>query len=552
MDRVGGPADIATGRVLKRALDGEIAVGESETGVPRSPDAIGDRRELTELTLLLELSEILDRSMDLREVLGPALETMHRHLGMLHGTITLLNRETGEISIEAAYGLSPSAQRRGRYRLGEGVTGRVVAEGRPAIVPRVSEEPKFLDKTGTLKDLDRDSVAFLCVPIKLENETIGTLSANRLFTGDVSLEEDVRLLRIITSMISRAVRLRQQAQEERQRLIEERARLREELKERFRPANIIGRSKAMQEVYDLIAQVAKSSATVLITGESGVGKELIAHAIHYNSERADRPFVPVHIGALPESIIESELFGHEKGAFTGATRQRPGRFERADGGTLFLDEVGDLSPATQVRLLRVLQEKEFERVGGTEPIKADVRIIAATNRDLEEAIDEGAFRRDLYYRLNVFPIHVPPLRERPTDIMLLADYFVEKYSKRHGIDVRRINTPAIDMLTSYHWPGNVRELENCMERAVLLSVDGVIRSYHLPPTLQTAEASGTMPTGELEATLFAIERDLILDALKSSRGNMAKAARNLGITERVMGLRVKKHGIEAKRFRTSV
>jgi Nif-specific regulatory protein len=526
-------------------------VTEPDTDAPPAAESGGKPRELSELTLLLELSEILDSSMDLHKVLGPAMEAIHRHMGMFRGTITLLNRETGEISIEAAYGLSPSEQRRGTYQLGEGVTGRVVAEGRPAVVPRVSEEPRFLDKTGSLKDLDRSEVSFICVPIKLENETIGTLGANRLFTGDISLEEDVRLLRIIASMISRAVRLRQQAQEERQRLIEERARLREELKERFRPANIIGRSKAMQHVYDLIAQVAHSDTTVLLGGESGVGKELVAHAIHYNSRRADGPFVKVSCAALPESIIESELFGHEKGAFTGATQQRPGRFERADGGTLFLDEVGDLSPATQVRLLRVLQEREFERVGGTEPIRTDVRVIAATNRDLEAAIEKGDFRRDLYYRLNVFPIHIPPLRERRTDIMLLADHFVEKYSKRHGKNVRRISTPAIDMLTSYHWPGNVRELENCIERAVLLSEDDVIHGHHLPPTLQTAEASGTVPPGDLEAVLDSVEREMILEALKSSRGNMAKAARSLGITERVMGLRVKKHGIDPRRFRTS-
>ena len=521
----------------------------AETESPSS--AAGSGRSVHELTLLMELSEILDRSMDLREVLGPALEAMHHHMGMLRGTITLLNRETGEISVETAYGLSPSAQRRGRYRVGEGVTGRVVSEGRPAIVPRVSEEPQFLDKTGSLKNLDPSEISFICVPIKLENEAIGTLSANRLFAGNVSLEEDVRLLRIIASMISRAVRLRQQAQEERQRLLEERARLREELKERFRPANIIGRSKAMQHVYDLIAQVARTDTTVLLRGESGVGKELVAHAIHYNSPRADGPFIKVSCAALPESIIESELFGHEKGAFTGATQQRAGRFERANGGTLLLDEVGDLSPATQVRLLRVLQEKEFERVGGTEPIKTDVRVITATNRDLEEAIEEGAFRPDLYYRLNVFPIHVPSLRERPTDVMLLADHFVEKYSKEHGKNVRRISTPAIDMLTSYHWPGNVRELENCIERAVLLSDDDVIHGHHLPPTLQTAEASGTVPPNDLQAVLDSVEREMILEALKSSRGNMAKAARNLSISERVMGLRVAKHGIDSRRFRTS-
>jgi Nif-specific regulatory protein len=296
--------------------------------------------------------------------------------------------------------------------------------------------------------------------------------------------------------------------------------------------------------------VAKSDTTVLLRGESGVGKELVAHAIHYNSRRADKPFVKVSSAALPETIIESELFGHEKGSFTGAIAQRRGRFELASGGTLFLDEIGDLSPATQIRLLRVLQEKEFERVGGTETVKTDVRIIAATNRDLETLIEEGRFRQDLYYRLNVFPIHVPPLRDRKTDIMLLADHFVEKYSRAHGKNVRRISTPAIDMLVSYHWPGNVRELENCIERAVLLSADEVIHGHHLPPTLQTAEATGTVPPSDLQAALDGVEREMILDALKSSRGNMAKAARGLGISERLMGLRIRKHGIEPMRFRT--
>ena len=510
------------------------------------------RREVRELSLLIELSQTLDRSMDLRDVLGPALEAIARHMGMIHGTVTLLNRETGDISIETACGLSDGQRRRGRYKLGEGVTGTVVASGEPVVVPRVSEDTRFLDRTGARSGLPEKDLSFICVPIKLGNETIGALSAGRPFGKDTSLDEDVRLLRIVASMFSQAVRLRQQAQEERQRLMEESTRLREELKARFRPANIIGRSKAMQAVYDLIAQVAGTDTTVLLSGESGVGKELVANAIHYNSARADKPFVKVSCAALPETIIESELFGHEKGAFTGAIARRNGRFELAAGGTLFLDEVGDLSHATQIRLLRVLQEKEFERVGGTETLKTDVRIITATNRDLEALIEQGKFRQDLYYRLNVFPVHVPPLRERKTDIVLLADHFVEKYSKAHNKNVRRISTPAIDMLMSYHWPGNVRELENCIERAVLLSGDDVIHGHHLPPTLQTAEASDTVPPDNLRAVLDAVEREMILDALKSSRGNMAKAARALDISERIMGLRVGKHGIDARRFRTSL
>ncbi len=507
-------------------------------------------RELIELRLLYEISTLLGNSLDLREVLGPVLNSLAEEMGMTRGTLTLLNRETGEIFIEAAYGLSDSQQERGRYRLGEGITGKVVETGSPAVVPRISEEPLFLNRTGARKNLRKKDVSFICVPIKLGNDVIGALSVDRLFDDKVELEEDVRLLSIIASMIAQAVRVRRAAQEEKQRLLDENVRLREELKDRFRPANIIGNSKAMRQVYDMIAQVCKSEATVLLRGESGTGKELAAQAIHYNSNRSDKPFIKVNLAALPETVIESEMFGHEKGAFTGAINQRKGRFEMASGGTVFLDEIGDLSPATQIKLLRVLQEKEFERVGGSGTIKADVRIIAATNRDLEKMINSREFREDLYYRMNVFPIYLPPLRDRRTDILLLADYFVEKYSRKNLKTIQRISTEAIDMLMSYHWPGNVREIENCIERAVLLTNQGVIHAHHLPPTLQTAEATGTVLQGGLENTMDNIERSLIIDALKSSRGNMAKAAKDLGITERVMGLRIKKHNIDYRRFRT--
>jgi len=507
------------------------------------------RREVRELSLLFEISQAINRTTDIRELAEPVLDAMAAHMGMVRGTITLLNRQTGELAIEAAHGMSDAQRQRGRYRLGEGIIGKVAASGQPAIVRKISDEPLFLDRTGAREGVSRDDVSFICVPIKIGNEVIGALSADRLFSEEVSLAEDVRLLSIIAAMIAQAVRLRLEAQAERERLVEENIRLHEELKERFRPANIIGNSKAMQEVYDLIAQVAKSDATVLIRGESGTGKELVAHAIHYNSLRADRPFVRVHCGALPETVIESELFGHEKGAFTGAIARRKGRFELAHGGSIFLDEIGDLTPTLQVKLLRVLQEREFERVGGTETVRCDVRLIAATNRDLEKLIAEGRFRDDLYYRLNVFPIHLPPLRDRKSDILLLADHFVEKYAKANRRPVRRISTPAIDMLMAYHWPGNVRELENCIERAVLLADGDVIHARHLPPTLQMPSPAPAEDKGTLRTVLDAVERDLIVDALKASRGNKAKAARALGITERLMGLRVKKHGIDPRRFR---
>ncbi len=512
-------------------------------------DAPRFKREVKELSLLFAVSQMLDRGLDLREVASPILGALAEHMGMSRGTLTLLNRQTGEISIEAAHGLSASQQERGRYKLGEGVTGQVVATGQPAVVPRISQEPLFLNRTGARRGLHKKDISFLCVPIKIGRETVGALSADRLFAEGVSFEEDVRLLSIIASMIAQAVRLRQTLQEERQHLIES-ARAQEERQGNgFLPANMIGNSKPMLAVYDLIAQVSKSDTTVLIHGESGTGKELVANAIQANSPRAGKPFVKVNCAALPETVLESELFGHERGSFTGAIAQRKGRFELANNGTLFLDEVGDLSVATQAKLLRVLQNREFERLGGTQTLKVNVRIIAASNRDLTQMIAQGKFRQDLFYRLNVFPIHVPPLRERRSDILLLADYFIEKYSAANNKNILRISTPAIDMLTAYHWPGNVRELENIIERAVLVSTDGVIHGYHLPPTLQTAEASGTVSAGTLDATLDNVEREMVNEALKSSRGNMAKAARKLGITERIMGLRVAKHNIDPKRFR---
>jgi Nif-specific regulatory protein len=502
-----------------------------------------------DLDLLVEISQILDESLDLSEVVGPTLTTLAEHTGMVRGAVTLLNRERKEVSIEAGYGLTNVEMRRGNYKLGEGITGKVVEKGEMVVIPRISQEPEFLNRTNSRKINKGNDYSFICAPVRVGSQTLGAISGEWPWNDEIDPNELARVLAVLASMIGQAARIRQQVLEEREQLEAENERLQRQLREQFTPDNIIGKSKQMQAVFDLMAQVLDTDTTVLIRGESGTGKELVAQAIHYNSQRAGRPFIKVNCAALPESVIESELFGHEKGAFTGATAQRKGRFELADGGTIFLDEIGELTLSTQVRLLRVLQEREFERVGGTKTLSTDVRVIAATNRDLEEAIKENTFREDLYYRLNVFPIALPALRERPSDIMLLADHFVQKYNERHGKSVRRISTPAIDMLTSYHWPGNVRELENCIERAVLLSQDDVIHGHQLPPSLQSAEASGTTFTGGLQASLDTLERELVIDALKATSGNMARAARQLGITERVMGLRVKKYDIEPRRFR---
>lgn len=505
-----------------------------------------DATQIKKLSALLEVSQALASTLHLNEAVEKVLEILDRELGMKRGAISLLE-EKGDLTIQYAHGLSEGERQRGRYRLNEGITGRVVSSGKPVVVPQVSKEPLFLYRTRKRDPKQEES--FICVPIKDRRKTIGALSVSFPFRQNRDYEDAVKLLTIITSMISQSLRLGQMVEQEKAQLVDENALLKRELQQKYDFRNIVGTSKEMREVYEQVAQVAHSHTTVLIRGESGTGKELVAHAIHYHSPRASKPFVKVNCAALPESLIESELFGHEKGAFTGAVARKRGRFELAEGGTLFLDEIGDLSPAMQVKLLRVLQEREFERVGGTETIKVNVRLIAATNVDLEQAVQDARFRSDLYYRLNVFSIFLPPLRERKTDILLLADHFLEKYARQNGKRIKRISTPAIDMLMSYHWPGNVRELENVVERATLVSEGNVIHGYHLPPTLQTAEGSGTVTKVSLDQAVAAFEKDLIQDALKTARGNRARAARMLDTTERILGYKVSKYEIDVRRFK---
>jgi Nif-specific regulatory protein len=504
-----------------------------------------------EVYCLYEIAKTLNASMDLSKSLQEILAIISKLLGMRRATLTILNPDTSEISIEVAHDLSPEAKRRGKYRLGEGVTGRVVQTGEPAVIPRVSEEPMFLNRTRTRKDLDKQDISFICVPIKIGKSTIGALSVDRLFSNEIALEEDLRFLTIIAALIAETVKKVQYLNREKEELLDENIRLKKELAEKYQVENIIGNSRLMREVYEMIHKVAKSNATVLLRGESGTGKELVANAIHYQSLRARKPFIKVNCAALPETLLESELFGYEKGAFTGATTFKPGRFERAQGGTLFLDEIGDLNPSIQTKLLRVIQEKEFDRLGGRQPIQSDVRIIAATHQDLEKIVEEKRFREDLYYRLNVFPIYLPPLRDRRTDILLLAEHFLEKFNKEHQKNIRRISTPAIDMLMQYHWPGNVRELQNCLERAVLICEGEAIKAHHLPPTLQTAESSNTQSKLSFDQAVEAVEQELIIEALKATNGNRTKAAERLEITQRIINYKIDRYGIEPRRFRVT-
>ena len=518
------------------------------------------RNETNELRLLFEVCQALEATGELGGQMEMILEFLSSHTAMLWGGITLSasgDASHGETAWRSGSWLSKlPAGFNDEHPLGarrKAVEATVLATGLPAAVPYGDTAPTALYR-GNLRSIHKEDTAFFCVPLAHAGKTLGVIFADRLFADSVAAEEDVRLLQVIASLVAQALTVRLEFEQRHSAVVAENRRLQAILYERFHPVGMVGNSAALRAVISELTQVADSNATVLLRGESGTGKELAASAIHANSPRAGKPFVRLNCAALPEGLVESELFGHERGAFTGATGMRKGRFEMAHGGTLFLDEVGDLTPLTQAKLLRVLQEKEFERVGGGQAIRVDVRLIAATNRDLEQMAAEGTFRQDLYYRLSVFPILLPPLRQRREDIMPLATHFAEKYGAENGREVRRISPDATRLLTTYPWPGNIRELENVMERAILLcGPAGVIEAAHLPPALRGAEARAAVPTGEygetLEDALGALELRMISEALDECRGNMAKAAARLGITERIMGLRMKKYGLSFKEFR---
>jgi len=512
----------------------------------KTPDPSIATRDARRLSTLLEISQALSGTLNLKSSMQRVLQILIRHHGVVRGMVTLLRE--GELHVEAIEGFDDRA-RAISFKVGEGITGQVVQSGKPIVVPRISKEPDFLNRMPRRADLARNELSFICVPIAVQRTTAGTLAVDLKFKAERDYESSVKFFGIVSSMIAQALNVQRLVEEERRRLVDENTHLRQELRERYDFSNIIGTSGPTRQMYEQVAQVAQTNTTVLIRGESGTGKELIAHAIHYNSLRAKKPFVKVSCAALPDTLIESELFGYEKGAFTGANARKKGRFELAEGGTIFLDEIGDINASTQVKLLRVLQEREFERLGGTESVRVNVRVIAASNKDMEKAIADGTFREDLYYRLNVFTIFVPPLRDRKADLLLLADHFLEKFSREHGKVIKRISTPAIDMLMSYHWPGNVRELENALERSVLVCDGQVIHGHHLPPSLQTAEGSGTITRVSLKDAVEGFERDLIQDALKTTRGNRAKAARLLDTTERILNYKVRNLGVDVRRFR---
>lgn len=495
------------------------------------------KRKNAELSALLDVSMVLNSSFEVEKNLLSAMKILSDQLDMQRGTITLFDRKTGELRIAVAYGLTREQIERGKYRVGEGIVGRVVEFGSPMVIPDLGKEPLFLNRTKAR--INKDNISFLCVPIMIKDEILGVLSVDRIFDEMVSVDEDLRVLQIIATLIGQAIKIHTAYESER----EKKEELKTELRNRYSLPNIISVSDKMQDVIKTCLKVAKSKANVLLRGESGTGKELIAKALHYESDRSNMPFVALNCAALPETLLEAELFGYEKGAFTGATATKLGRFELANKGTIFLDEIGDISPSIQAKLLRVLQEHTFERLGGTRSIHVDVRVVAATNRNLEEMVKNGRFREDLYWRLNVVPIFIPPLRDRREDIPPLIDFFIKRFNREYSKDIS-INPDALKYLIEYSWPGNVRELENTIERLIVLNETGIIKSEELPTYIKDKiQIKNQITEDSLIAEKERLEKERILEALNKCNFNRSKAARLLGITQRQIGYKIQKYGI---------
>ncbi|MFH2122214.1 MAG: nif-specific transcriptional activator NifA [Pseudomonadota bacterium] len=526
--------------------------------------------ETLKIQALSEICQLIGEAVHLDTALARVFQVLHEILNMDRATLVLLDPHRQRLEIKASYGLTIEEEQRGIYGLSEGICGQIFQTGSPCIVPDINSEPLFLNRTGARTTITKDKLSFIGVPVLMAQKPVGVLTVDRLFGPEISFKEDISFLSILATLISQFLSLHQAIRHKEKRLLEENRSLKAELHGRFNRHYIIGRSRPMQEVFATIEKVAPSRATALLMGESGTGKELVARAIHEASPRKDKNFVKINCAALPENLLESELFGHEKGAFTGATAIRAGRFELADGGTICLDEIGELPLSLQAKLLRVLQERQFERLGGTRTLEVDVRIIAATNVNLGNAVANGTFRNDLYYRLNVLPFHLPPLRERKSDIPILLNHFLHASNERNGMEVE-LSQEVLDFLMDYNWPGNVRELQNLVERLVILTDKSIIYKSDLPhemmrtlPQETTLTSSArTAPTdlgpgssisGSKNPALHSLEdleRAEIKAALMRNGWVQARAARELGLTQRQIGYRMKKFKLDRPEFALS-
>ncbi len=521
----------------------------------------GESTQGIELLALHRITKLIGKAVDLETTLASVLKVLNDTMQMERATLLLLDKMTGRLMIKVSCGLTTQEKQRGVYRPDEGVYGKIFQTKAPFVVPDIHSEPLFLNRTGSRPAFSKERLSFLGVPVLMQEKTVGVLSVDRLFGSDVSFDEDVRFLTVLATLMAQFITLHEEIERKEAKLQEENRSLKAKLHSRHDGHYIIGHSKPMQEVYSIIEKIAPSSATVLLLGESGTGKELVAKAVHESGGRKDKAFIKVNCAALPETLLESELFGHEKGAFTGAHATRPGRFELANKGTIFLDEIGEMPLALQAKMLRVLQEKQFERIGGSKTYDVDVRIIAATNVGLEQAVEEGNFRADLYYRLNVVPIQLPPVRERMEDIPLLLNHFLSMSNQRNGKKLM-LTSELLDFLIDYPWPGNVREMQNMVERMIILAEGDRLTLGDLPPNVlvrRSSAAGGAMlvhdeaaiapPVAEApliirgRKSLQQLEKEEVEAALRRHGWVQVRAARELGLTQRQIGYRIKKYGL---------
>lgn len=523
--------------------------------------------------VLIDISRVVTSSLDLDEVFQNIMAIMEKSLKLEKGSLVLYEPQTGSLRLVAAIGLSSEEIERGTYQPGEGITGKVYESGQPVFIHSVQNDPIFLNRVGYLNyfKLNSENVNLLSTPVKSEHSIIGVLTVFIVNQKNLDSQTYLDFLQVVASMISQAIKIHTLVEDAKKEISRENILLKRELKEKYKFGALIGRSKVMEKLFEKVRLVSDSRASVLITGESGTGKEMIASAIHYNSNRSDKPFIKINCAAIPEHLLESELFGHTKGSFTGAYSDKKGKFEIADGGTIFLDEIGEMDINLQSKLLRVLQEKEIEAVGSLKVKKVDVRILAATNANLESLISEKKFRSDLYYRLNVVNMTMPPLRDRPEDIPILIFHFLERYSKENGKDIKGITRDAHKILTAYSWPGNVRELENIIERSVVLTQNSNLDSEDFSDikdkigiseqvrTHSDSDELGLVVEGSnfysqtyldsldgraLEVIIGEVESRLIQYALKKYRYTKTRVAKYLGINRNTLDKRIKELRIE--------
>ncbi len=517
-----------------------------------------------EISLMYDIAVMLSSTTDVHESIEKGMRMLKRNAYLDRCTLFMLSDDKTQLELYASIDLTAQQKKMAVYRLGEGATGLAAKSAEPVVIENIHNNINYINKMGTI---NINSISYVAVPIIQDDGVIAVISANTCKSSAMDFDDVVRMLTIVGSLFGGTLATQRKFAKEKEELTELKTYYKDQALSEYKFESIIGKSSKMRVIFSMLETVAPSDATILIRGETGTGKELIATAVHNLSKRSNAPFIKLNCAAISETLLESELFGHEKGAFTDAKEARKGRFELADGGTLFLDEIGDITPSLQVKLLRILQEQEFERVGGNKTIKTNVRLVAATNRNLEEMVRNGTFREDLFYRLNVIPVNLPPLRERYEDVKLLVEHYLQKFMQEHRKEMSLSKT-ALEILLDYPWPGNIRELQNTMERIVLICPNGIIepdmlnhvlpfnyQKLYMPPEpapvyiSQTAPVApnheNTQPTPRLtKASLLDMEKESIIQALIEHRGIQTKAATQLGMTARQIGYKIQKYGIE--------